>query len=113
MRRRIKSACAYAYAHVCTLPSPLTGGRLGMQAASPFSAREFRADNPRVLIQRLDRKIDACRRELRRRETIDLSDYVSWGNAWDRHPDLRCRERNLFWLRGEFQIHRNRQDTAR
>ena len=73
-------------------------------------ARTFVASNPRALIQRIDRKIDVVRRELRRREKYDAYCAASCQAAWDRHPELSRRHRLLFWLRGEFQIHRNRQE---
>lgn len=62
--------------------------------------------DPRKIIQRLDRKINAVRREMLRREKIDQQSWRSWGEAWERQPELCRRDRNLFWLRGEFQIQR-------
>lgn len=71
------------------------------------SERRFVSLKPAELIRRLDRKIEAARRELRRREKIDPMSYISWGEAWDKHRELKRRHCNLFWLRGEFQVQHN------
>lgn len=85
-----------------------------MGKAPHFAAnKQFTSANPVALIARIDRKIDAVRRELRCREKINLQSAGSWQAAWNLHPDLQRRHNNLFWLRGEFQIHRNRQDRER
>src|SRR5688500_13281980 len=68
------------------------------------SERRFVSPNPAALIKRLDRKIDANRSELFRREKPRRGSWRSVGTAWERQPELHRRERNLFWLRGEFQI---------
>jgi hypothetical protein len=86
-----------------------------MAQAKHYAAnKRFASAHPALIIRRLDRKIDANRRELRRRAGLVWPyTYIDAGHAWERFPELHRRERNLFWLRGEFQIHRNRQDYER
>ena len=62
---------------------------------------------PRELIRKIDTAIDAIRSDLRRRERIDINSAESWQRAWDRHPDLRGKERDLFAQRGIAQIERD------
>lgn len=47
-------------------------------------------------IAAIDRQIDAVQAELLSREAIDQLCYISWGNAWAKHPELREQERQLF-----------------
>lgn len=58
-------------------------------------------------ISEIDRRIDAIRAELNRREKIDAQSSASWQRAWDRHPDLRAAEIELFRARGHLQIVRD------
>jgi predicted transcriptional regulator len=51
-------------------------------------------------ISRLDRAIKAIHRELRRLEKITTLSAESWQAAWDKHPDLRARENELYRRRG-------------
>lgn len=62
----------------------------------------------RAVIREIDRAIDANRAELRSRCTRKPKSWRTWGYAWERNPDLHQRDRNLFWLRGEFQRVRDR-----
>lgn len=58
-------------------------------------------------ISAIDKQIDAVRGELRRREKIRPLSVAGWQRAWDRHPDLREAERDLFLQRGLAQFERD------
>lgn len=58
-------------------------------------------------ISQIDKQIDAVRAELRRRETVKPLSAASWQAAWDRHPELREQETNLFRQRGVAQQERD------
>src|SRR5262245_7741878 len=58
-------------------------------------------------ISKVDQQIDAIHAELNRREKIKALSAGSWQQAWDRHPDLRSAEQELFRLRGQLQIERD------
>jgi hypothetical protein len=51
-------------------------------------------------IPQIDKDITANRKQLRRLEKIDTMSAASWQDAWDRHPDLNARERDLYLERG-------------
>lgn len=51
-------------------------------------------------IKQIDQRIDEVRAELLSRETVDQLDAESWQAAWDRHPELRAQETELFRQRG-------------
>lgn len=70
-----------------------------------------RAPSPRALIVQLDLKIDAIRTGLKSEVKIDPLSAVSWQRAWNKYPELRERERDLFRQRGEAQIDRNLLDA--
>lgn len=52
-------------------------------------------------VRDIDREIDAIRAELLSRETVDRMCFISWGNAWAKHPELRQQERELFIRRAD------------
>lgn len=58
-------------------------------------------------ISRIDREIDLVRKELRGREKVRPMSAASWQAAWDKHPDLRLREVELFGRRGVAQKERD------
>lgn len=62
---------------------------------------------PAAQIARLDREITAIHKELCRRERIRQLCTDDWQNAWDRHPELREREHELFRQRGAAQRERD------
>lgn len=68
-----------------------------------ISARPHRKNPNYSAINAIDKKIDAVRRELRRREKIQTSSWLSWGNAWAKHPDLRKKEEALFIKRDKLR----------
>ena len=68
-------------------------------------------------IPEIDVEIDANRAELRQREPEAFRgrplDCLRWQIAWDRHPDLRERDRALFRERGRAQLIRDgRSDSS-
>lgn len=58
-------------------------------------------------ISRIDQEIDGVHRELRRLESIDRLSAQSWQRAWDKHPELHARERDLYRQRGVAQQERD------
>lgn len=61
-------------------------------------------------IRQIDRNIDGIRRELFRRVgRFNTFCAHGWQLAWDRHPDLRAKETELFRLRGIAQQERDAQ----
>jgi predicted transcriptional regulator len=60
-------------------------------------------------IGRLDRAIKAIHRELRRLEKVHTLSAESWQAAWDKHPVLRARERELYRRRGIAQNQERRR----
>ena len=59
--------------------------------------------NPRAAIRNIDKQIDAIRTQLLAAETVDQLSAESWQAAWDKRPDLRQAETELFIRRGELQ----------
>lgn len=62
----------------------------------------------KALIVRIDRDIDAIRRQMKKLEDIDPMSAESWQAAWDRRPSLRARRDELFRRRGHMQVVRDR-----
>ena len=60
-----------------------------------------------MTIPEIDRAINANRKQLRNLERIDLLSAASWQDAWDRHPDLRAIDNELFRQRGNAQRERD------
>lgn len=65
--------------------------------------------SPYQQIAKIDRQIDAIRAELfaRGERTTRLTDALFWQAAWDRHPDLRDRDKELLRERGQAQLERD------
>jgi hypothetical protein len=51
--------------------------------------------NATLELARIDRRIDAVNREMKRREGL-LTTCGDWQRGWDRHGDLRRRNRKLY-----------------
>lgn len=68
---------------------------------------------PAAVISRLDQAIDANRLALCVLEGRKLVNVAHWGNAWDRHPDLRARDIELFRQRGVAQQERDTKEWKR
>lgn len=60
-------------------------------------------------IAAIDRKINFVRKQLRTPEKIDMYSAASWQDAWDKHPDLHAREKELFSQRGAAQLERDKK----
>lgn len=58
-------------------------------------------------IDQIDKAIKANHRQLRSLEKITPLSAESWQIAWDKHPELRIRENDLYRERGESQLERN------
>lgn len=58
-------------------------------------------------IAAVDRQIDAVHGQLRTLEKIKPMSAASWQSAWDKHPDLREQERQLYVQRGQLQQERD------
>lgn len=67
----------------------------------------------------IDRQIDQVRLALEMLECVKPFSAESWQAAWDKHPELRAQEKELFRQRGEAQRdraaaeHRNAMREAR
>jgi hypothetical protein len=62
------------------------------------------ANTAEAIVARIDRRIDQLRDTLRLCEkeagrAIVEDDFMSWGFAWDMHPDLKYEEKGLFLAR--------------
>ena len=55
----------------------------------------------RNAIREIDRQIDSVRAELLSLEVVDQLSFISWGEAWAKHPDLHERQRQLFIRRAD------------
>lgn len=63
-------------------------------------------------IPAIDKDIAANKRELLRRERINRLSAASWQAAWDKHPELWQRSRDLYLERGEAQLERDKREHA-
>lgn len=68
------------------------------------------ANSPRQQIASIDKQIDATRKELVRRVRARPHSTSDWQAAWDRHPELRAQEIELFRQRGITQRERDMAD---
>lgn len=65
-------------------------------------------------ISQIDRKIDGIRTEVCRRTLLmNIFSSESWQRAWDRHPELRARQNELFRQRGIAQQERDATEQAK
>lgn len=67
--------------------------------------------SPRARISQIDRQIDAVRKDLLSKATVNQLSSHSWQAAWDQFPELRRRERDLYRQRGEAQLERDIADS--
>lgn len=58
-------------------------------------------------VSQIDHEITAIHKVIRKLERIDLYSAASWQAAWDKHPELRERETELFRRRGFAQLERD------
>ena len=58
-------------------------------------------------ISRIDKDINAVRKQLRRLEKINPMSAASWQDAWDKHPELHAQEKMLYGERYEAQMVRD------
>lgn len=60
-----------------------------------------------TVISQIDRQIDAIRKEIIRRVGVRPLNASDWQAAWDRNPQLRKQETELFRARGVAQKERD------
>lgn len=60
----------------------------------------------------VDRLIDAVQADLQKRDRFDDMTAAGWQKAWDRHPILHLRHKQLFHRRGFLQIERDARRNA-
>ena len=66
-----------------------------------------RTQSAAAVIASIDRQIDQVRLALQTLEPVRIYSAGSWQAAWDRHPELRAREDELFTQRGALQQQRD------
>lgn len=59
--------------------------------------------SPREQISQIDKQIDAVHRELLSFGRFNTLSAADWQAAWDKHPDLRTRDLDLYRQRGVAQ----------